>query len=201
VHLPCLLLGFVNAFALLVVLTQSSTKFLVCLCKATLTIAISVRYQGGGIESLVHTYNDRCPPKISVNAEQTEILVLICTQKAANGSETRVNAEQRNPNGHDMKRQAEAINYIGGNVRKQFTVPEGWVESFPDIPADCHIAEMKVCTDCDGFTRRLFRITLKKSVQAVLAAKALATVTAVHNDNVAASDRQLLRRRHRQGLR
>lgn len=91
---------------------------------------------------------------------------------------------------------------IGGQVRKQFVVQEGWLESLPDVmPADSHVAQLKICTDSNGDTRRLFKICLRPSVVAALAAKALATITEVHNDDVAASDRALLRRKHSQRLR
>ena len=86
---------------------------------------------------------------------------------------------------------------IGGHVRKQFVVQEGWLESLPDVlPADSHVAQLKICTDSNGDTKRLFKVCLKPSVVAALAAKAQATITAIHNDDVAASDRALLRRKH-----
>jgi hypothetical protein len=96
------------------------------------------------------------------------------------------------------QRHAEANKYgtLGGNSRQPLVVPEGWTSS-EAIPADCHIAEMKCFVDVEGYTRKLFRMVLKPSVVKALADKAKQTILEVHNDNVFASDRELLRRKQK----
>jgi hypothetical protein len=96
-----------------------------------------------------------------------------------------------------MQRHAEANKYgsLGGNTRQPLVVPVGWTSS-EAIPADCHIAEMKVCTDHEGYTRKLFRIVLKPSVVQALSDKAKKVILEMHSHNVRATDRELLRRKH-----
>jgi len=96
------------------------------------------------------------------------------------------------------QRHAEANNKygsLGGNTRQPFIVPEGWTASSETIPVDCHIAEMKVCTDSEGYTRKRFRMVLKPSVVQTLADKAKQVILEMHDANVRATDRELLRRK------
>jgi hypothetical protein len=89
---------------------------------------------------------------------------------------------------------------VGGNIRPVFTLPQGFTED-PEIPKDCYRAKVSVFMDHEGFQRHAFLYLVKKKKLEAMRRESKALIVSIHNDSVKSSDRALLARRRRQGLR